>query len=63
MWSAAWNFFNFPIEAMGERDPKTAMLLADRLVGSFFTGLSEQERAAVFAGGAGAGNSPLFSMR
>ncbi len=47
---------------MGERDPKTAMLLADRMVGSFFTGLSEQERNAVLAGGAGVGNSPLFSM-
>ncbi len=47
---------------MGERDPKTAMLLAERMVGSFFTGLSEQERAEVLAGGAGAGNSPLLSM-
>ncbi|MBW7996043.1 MAG: hypothetical protein FVQ81_05600 [Candidatus Glassbacteria bacterium] len=49
---------------MSERDPKTAMLLAERMVGSFFTGLSTQERRAVLAGGAGvgAGNSPLFSL-
>ena len=46
---------------MGERDPKTAMLLAERMVGSFFTGLNDQERSAVISGG-GAGNSPLFSM-
>jgi len=38
------------------------MLLADRMVGSFFAGLSGQELAAVLAGSGGAGNSPLFSM-
>ncbi len=32
------------------------------MVGSFFAGLSEQERNEVLAGEAGAGNSPLFSM-
>ena len=60
--SGAWKFSNYLIEPMSERDPKTAMLLADRMVGSFFTGLSRQELSAVLSGGAGGGTSPLFSM-
>jgi hypothetical protein len=38
------------------------MLLADRIVGSFFDGLSGHELAAVLSGGPEAGNSPVFSM-
>lgn len=48
---------------MAERDPRTAQLLAERMVGSFFEGLSEPELKAILAdSGQGVQFSPLFSM-
>jgi hypothetical protein len=47
---------------MAEHDPKTAMLLAERMVGSFFDGLSDEERRDVLVGEGETGNTPLFSM-
>ena len=48
---------------MAERDPRTAQLLAERMVGSFFEGLSEPELKAILDGsGRGVQFSPLFSM-
>ena len=48
---------------MAERDSRTARLLAERMVGSFFEGLSESELKAILSGSE-KGNqfSPLFSM-
>ena len=38
---------------MSVTDPKTAVLLAERMVGSFFDGLSEVEKAELAAGKSG----------
>lgn len=48
---------------MAKRDLRTAKLLADRMVGSFFEGLGEPELKAILAGSARDDQfSPLFSM-
>ncbi len=47
---------------MSVRDPMTARLLADRMVGSFFDGLSEVERLQIAFGGERASQSTAFSM-
>ena len=48
---------------MAKRDPRTAKLLAERMVGSFFEGLSDSELKAILAGSGEEDQfSPLFSM-
>jgi hypothetical protein len=47
---------------MSVRDPMTAKLLADRMVNSFFDGLSEVERMQIAFGGERASQSTGFSM-
>ena len=48
---------------MAERDSRTAKLLAERMVGSFFKGLNESELKAILVGSDGGDQfSPLFSM-
>ena len=48
---------------MSARDPRTARLLADRMVNSFFDGLTKAERGKIIAGGGESDRfSPLFSM-
>jgi len=48
---------------MAKRDHRTAKLLAERMVGSFFEGLSEPELRVILAGSEeGDQFSPLFSM-
>jgi hypothetical protein len=45
------------------QDPMTAALVAERMVNSFFKGLTESEvRYIVFGGAASGGLSPAFSM-
>ncbi|HUU30372.1 MAG TPA: hypothetical protein VM123_21420 [archaeon] len=45
------------------RDPRTARLLAERMVNSFFEGLTEAERREIIIGGGECDRfSPLFSM-
>ncbi len=46
-----------------KHDSRTAVLLAERLAGSFFDGLSRSELVALLAGpGSGGTISPVFSM-
>lgn len=48
---------------MAGLDPRTAKLLAERMVDSFFDGLSESELGSILAGsGEDDAFSPLFSM-
>jgi len=48
---------------MAERDARTAKLLAERMVGSFFKGLNGSELKAILVGSdEGDQFSPLFSM-
>ena len=47
---------------MSVKDPMTARLLAQRMVKSFFEGLSEAERRQIALGGKKAGQSTAFSM-
>lgn len=47
---------------MGETDPRTARILAGRMVGSFFDGLSKQELAEIVTGQADNRNSSGLSM-
>lgn len=47
---------------MSVDDPMTARLLAERMVNSFFDGLSEVERRQIISGGDTASRSTAFSM-
>ena len=48
---------------MTVRDTRTARILADRMVGSFFDGLTKPERGFIIAGGGESAQfSPVFSM-
>ena len=47
---------------MSVKDPRTARLLAQRMVNSFFDGLNEAERRQIALGGKDASRSTAFSM-